>query len=266
MTDNVEKETKAQMLGYANIFTAGINPSRVETLSNTEKDLDNQDYLRIEEQLSKMYKASSNSHIRWIYTMFQKDNNIVFGPDSIPKGEYGHSEPGAIYADPSEKMKQAIFDLLENGNSEILGPDTDQWGTWLSVLVPIKNFETGKILGILGMDIEYSNYRTLIFRQQLLPIVSTVLALILFFSISFYILRIKKITKKLKESADSLKENQERYKDLYNKSIRNSQKIEEDMDKMRILSAELEKTNNLMIGRELKMIELKKELTKLKNK
>ena len=257
ITKNIENKTKGEFLSDTNIFVAGVNPTRIENLTNTPADSTNQDYQRLEEQLSKMENAAKGSGIRWIYTMFKKDNDIIFGPDSIPKGEYGHSEPGDIYTSASTTAKQAFLNAIENKGSEVFGPDTDEWGTWLSFFVPIKDFQSEKIVGVLGIDIDYQYYKTAIFQQQLLPLVSTILCLIIFISISLYLTRLKKI-------ADELKSNEEKYLKLYNESIKDSQKIKEKIEKINKMSLESSNMNKLMVGRELKMIELKKEIEKLR--
>ena len=79
ITVKEEKNIKTEILTYANIFVSGISSDRIKSLSNSEKDLSNPDYLRIEQQLLKMNQAGQDSGIRWIYTMFLKDGNIIFG-------------------------------------------------------------------------------------------------------------------------------------------------------------------------------------------
>ena len=250
ITTKVERETKEEILGYANVFVAGVNPSRIETLTNTNADLENPDYQRVVEQLNKMNTASKGYGIRWVYTMFERNNDIIFGPDSIPMGEYGHSEPGDIYVSISIETKKFALNVLKNGKNEVFGPYADEWGTWLSAFVPIKSFQTGQIIGILGIDIDYSVYKLIVFERQLIPIISTILTLIIFISISIYFTRLKKTTEKLKM-------NEEKYMSLYNNSIKDSIKIKEDMEKIKNMSQESNKMNKLMVGRELKMIELK---------
>ncbi len=198
--NNAEKDTKEMFLVYTNIFNTAINPSRIETLTNTESDLENPDYTRISEQLVGIYNASKSSGIRWMYTMFVKDGNVVFGPDSISKGEYGHSEPGDIYESITPETSQIIKDLLVSGDFNILGPDTDEWGTWLSILVPIKDSRTGIILGILGTDVDYNYYKSIILQSLILPVVSTILILILFIIVFVYVFRINGMSLVLKES------------------------------------------------------------------
>ena len=199
-TDKIEKEVKAGFFDYTNIFVSSINSEKVKNLTNDEKDLSNPDYQRISEQLLKMENVSKNIGVHWIYTMFLKDGQIIFGPDSIPAGEFGHSNPGDVFKDPSLVMKQSFLNVLEKGSIEMLGPDTDIWGTWLSALVPISDFKTGQIIGVLGADIDYSYYRSVVFNKQLLLIISLILVLFLFVGVSFYIINVKRITNKIKEN------------------------------------------------------------------
>ena len=68
--------------------------------------------------------------------------------DSEPPESNDYSPPGQVYTEAGVED----FKVYEEGTPIITTPVTDRWGTWISILVPMKDYETGKIIAVFGMD------------------------------------------------------------------------------------------------------------------
>ena len=136
--------------------------------------------------------------------------------------------PGDFYEGPDSEYK----DYFRNGKSGVFGPYTDPFGTLVTGAVPIINKNNGQILALFGMDVtaQYWEKGIKINRLrdiEILALVEIILVIVLGFTFGM-----DQALNKVKQSEEKIKEK----------------------------LAELEKINKLMVGRELKMIELKKQI------
>jgi len=229
-----ENELKQHLLGETKILGAAINPERVKTLTGTMQDIDTVDYLRIKEQLR--WAMEENLNIRYGYLMKEEDNKIIFLASVINKGvvsfETGLPEreesPGEIYEDTDNTFKE----YYRNGKAGVFGPYTDSFGKLVTGVVPIMDKKSGKLLAIFGMDLTAQYWESGVKRDRLRNIEILALAEIILIVVLGYSFGMDQAMTKVKQSEEEMKE-----------------KI-----------AELAKINKLMVGRELKMIELKAQI------
>ncbi|HTN75286.1 MAG TPA: ATP-binding protein, partial [Pirellulaceae bacterium] len=107
-------------------------------------------------QMEKRWLAS-NPNVADIYTFRQLPNGqVVMLVDSETdynrNQQYdgkreGRTPPGEPYPNTTPQLLRAFA----YGSSEIDGPVTDRWGTWISANVPMRN-ERGEIEAVLGVD------------------------------------------------------------------------------------------------------------------
>jgi hypothetical protein len=98
---------------------------------------------------------SADLQVRFTYlTGRMPDGSIIFHVDSEPAESEEYSSPGQLYEEASAELKQ----LFEDGKGFVEGPIADRWGTWVSALVPVVDFQTGAIVAVLGMDINARNW------------------------------------------------------------------------------------------------------------
>jgi PAS domain S-box-containing protein len=101
-----------------------------------------------------MAMVNVNKTIRFAYLYTQRNEKLYFMVDSEPTGSEDLSPPGQLFSEANEVDSKPF----ENGSSVITNPLTDRWGTWISVLVPIKNPETGKTFAVFGVDYPAKNF------------------------------------------------------------------------------------------------------------
>ena len=231
-------------------------------------------YGYIQRQLQSI--KSSHDSFEYVYTWrMNDDGQLVFIVDAEP--EEG-SFLGDIY--PEE------IELLGNNYSSLEGPvleknfTSDAWGSTRSVYAPIFT-STGKLDGVIGIDIKESiwNLDNSSFIKILVSIVA--LSLILSSVIARFVAKtimmpFEGFVNEVHKSVESgfkyeilLKEDSllGELSTAFNKAIRKAKKTKMDIDvEVERRTRELEKLTEVMSDREIKMRELKKELSQLKKK
>lgn len=133
-------------LMIAKTSATALNGEMLKQLKAKKDDLGTLAYESVKERLINL--ARINKDARFVYLYVQRENKIYFIADSEPITSPDYSPPGQEYVEASSDYKKVFSD----GNELITKPITDRWGTWISVLAPIKNFNDGKIIGVLGID------------------------------------------------------------------------------------------------------------------
>lgn len=139
-------ETNEQALKIAQITAALLDDGVLNELSGIPEDEGTPAYASIKERLITIPQLYDKIQFAYLYT--QKDNALYFMVDSEPASSEDFSPPGQLFSEASKIDSQPF----KNGVSLITKPLTDRWGTWIRVLVPIKNHESSDIKVILGMD------------------------------------------------------------------------------------------------------------------
>lgn len=99
---------------------------------------------------------SSDSELKWVYTMRKDEQGVYFVVDGALPNEDGYSPYGLRYEEPGPTLLEN-FDTM---NGVILEPDyyTDEYGSFLSAYTPIFNSD-GQRVGVLGVDITVDTIR-----------------------------------------------------------------------------------------------------------
>lgn len=118
----------------------------LKNLRGLESDKGSFSYKSVKNRLNNIRELDEN--VRFIYFYKQKNEELVFLVDSEPENSPDYISPGEIYIEADEQY----WLPFETGESAIIGPVSDRWGSWRSVLVPVKDDTTGEILSVLGMD------------------------------------------------------------------------------------------------------------------
>lgn len=267
----MKADVDARLLNMVSIAVLQVDVERHATLLTLE-DQNSENYKEIKKTLQNIRNSSTD--IAYIYTLRETaDNKIAFVVDA-EESEVDISNLGDIYddADPN---------LINNFNT-IDKPmvekefTTDKWGTWLSGYAPFYD-QYGKRQGLLGIDIKASDIiakqKDLLQVYLILLLISVIVSIILGLYISGKIIKsIASITSVLINHDEEIK-----------LPITNDEVgalagvLKEKMNQLKVYSKNnedkasekthaLEKMNQLMIGRELEMIKLKKENSQLKSK
>ena len=167
-----EMEDSAQrkgMLTQARIASKSLDISEIQKLSGTAKDVTLSEYIHIKGRLIAIRRA--NSQYRFVYLMGKKGSEIFFMVDAEKPDSKGYSPPGQIYEGSSPEFLKAF-----NPGREITeGPLKDEWGTWISASIPIRNPDGDGVIAVLGLDIDASEWLKEIYKARRQPILATMI-------------------------------------------------------------------------------------------
>lgn len=151
ISKDVDRKMREELLHETLLVGQAVNVNLVKSFTATEADLGSADYQRLRGQLSMILK--SKNHCKYLYLMGRKAAGDVFF--FLDTDEADAAAPGEIYNKASKELK-AMFD---NGLPLVEGPLPDDWGTWITALVPVKDDVTGKLIAVLGMDIDARTWK-----------------------------------------------------------------------------------------------------------
>lgn len=171
-----DREARGNLLARTAGAAAALDPALVAQLTGTADDEGQPYFALIRERLASIHATAPDT--RFVYLLGLRDGNVVFMGDAEPEDSPDYSPPGQVYEEASEALRS----VFSSGEGFVEGPLTDAWGTWVSGLAPVRDQTSGKVLAVLGMDIDASAWPRQLGPYQLptltLAIVSVVIILV----------------------------------------------------------------------------------------
>jgi PAS domain S-box-containing protein len=163
--EGTDRQMRADLLQQPRLVTQTLNLENIGALSGTESDLVNPDYQRIKKMLVSLQSADPS--YRFFYLMGRKnDGSLFFFVDSEPSDSPDYSPPGQVYTEASDNLRR-VFDTK---TAAVLGPDSDRWGTWVSILVPLVDPSSGEVIAVAGSDIAVAQWESAKLTRSALPV------------------------------------------------------------------------------------------------
>lgn len=156
-----------------------LSRAQVKSLSGSQADLSSADYAYLKNQL--MSADAINRDITFVYLAgIRGDKDVFIFADSKDPSDRSYSPPGQDYTEASRGLIESF-----SGSREpfIEGPLADRWGEWFSAFCPIKDPVTGKVIAILGMDVDAKYCLRDIFDHRIAGILISFLLVIAFMAI-----------------------------------------------------------------------------------
>ena len=170
MTNWQGKTADAEIRGYlleqAHEIAGTISPATVKKLSFSAADRDSPHYRELRNQLAAYGNAIGLGNI---YTMALRNGQILFGPENIPENDQMASKPGTPYEEPPPEVRLAF----STNEAFIVGPYTDEYGTFISALAPVYDLQEKKVVLVVGSDLLMAQHTHQILLRRLLPIIFT---------------------------------------------------------------------------------------------
>lgn len=163
---DLDKNARLDLMAQAKIVANSINKVRLIKLTGNESDVDLPDYARIKQQLYNVRTTNEACRFLYILSYDAKMNNVFFFVDSQLVTSKDYAKPGLIYDEVTNEFRDAVSAGLE----AFVGPVTDRWGTLVTALVPLKEPDTGKVIAMLGMDVEADDWFSHLVQLSILPV------------------------------------------------------------------------------------------------
>lgn len=129
---HADRVMREELLKQTHLVAQAINVERLANLRGEDSDVESLDYLRIKEQLAATRAAFPLC--RFLYLLGRNQvGEIFFFVDSEAADSKDVSPPGQIY----EAVAESCRNIFRSHRAEVVGPVTDEWGTWVSGYVPI---------------------------------------------------------------------------------------------------------------------------------
>jgi signal transduction histidine kinase len=140
------------------------------------------------QNILRLSKIAKIFDVTYIYTMVQKDKKIYFTSSSATDEELKNKDM-TVYFDPYDEATPVLLHLLQN-NKIAYEESTDKWGTFRSVLIPVKT--KGIPPYIIGVDIKIDPIHQKLNEFIKKIIITQSIVFLLFIIIAFYFVKISK--------------------------------------------------------------------------
>lgn len=188
------------------VAIASVDARRLMRLTARAEDMQTDDYNRLREQLGAIAGVFANKGLRGLYVMKLDGNEVRFMVDSALVTDPWHSEAGTVY----HEVSQSVLDVFHEGKKQIVGPETDEYGTFYSALAPIYKAD-GSVLAVMGSDIDAAQFdKALLDQREPIALQTLLLALIYVSGVLMYRYRqqkqsyVKAYTKRLELLIDQM--------------------------------------------------------------
>jgi PAS domain S-box-containing protein len=184
------------LLARARTISGAVDASGVAALVGDSSDIGTAAYEDLKSQLASVRAA--NPGTRFVYLLAARGEDVIFLADSEPADSPDMSPPGQVYEDVSPELR----DAFDSSHEMTEGPLPDDWGVWVSALVPLDNPATKEQLALVGMDVDAAEWAALVARGRLGTIVVTLLLSLLLTAFFLAAQRSREITERIAESEE----------------------------------------------------------------
>ncbi|NTU42867.1 MAG: diguanylate cyclase [Nitrospirales bacterium] len=160
----VARQEMREVVLRTTVVADALDTDRIGILTGTVSDRESPAYLQLRKRLMAIEKGIP--HSRSLSLLMLRSGGIVFAVDSLPEGELGHSNPGNVYEHPPQKL----YDIFSRGTAMAVGPLVDEDGSFLSGFAPVRDPLTGKVIAVLGMNINAAEFQATVDRARLVSI------------------------------------------------------------------------------------------------
>lgn len=165
---------------YINTVRASISPDQVSLLSGTPADLVNPSYLYLKEKFTTL--ASSFPNIRYLYLMRLDQGQVIFLIDAEPNNSIS-TEPLATPGEIYQSANNNLLRVFSQDKIITVGPEVDKWGSFVSVLAPVKDRQQN-IISLIGADIDSTTWR----QEAVLSTYPTLVVLLIFLLFEYFLI------------------------------------------------------------------------------
>ncbi|MEI6089145.1 MAG: PAS domain S-box protein [bacterium] len=200
-----------KVLQIARTIGATLPKEDLTALSATISDTAKVEYKLIKKSLKDIIGVNSSARFAYLYT--ERNGKIFIFADSEEENSKDYSPPGQQYTEADKAYSQVFIRQKE----KVTSPVTERWGKWISVLIPIKDPSTSKVLAIFGIDFDTKLWNKFILYEVIESRMLLFLLLITFLVFFYTIAKNKLLKKEIiehKETVEALGKSEKRLHDI----------------------------------------------------
>ncbi len=165
---NADADIRDLLFLQAVQISRAIDPELAKMLSFTSEDQGTPAFERIREQMVAYGKLIPQ---RGIYSMALQDGKIVFGPENYAEDDPMASPPGTVYKEPEPEN----YMTFAGKKPIVVGPVTDEYGTFISALAPVYDPRSGEVLMVIGIDFLSDEWQAAVRAARRGPLIVTLI-------------------------------------------------------------------------------------------
>jgi signal transduction histidine kinase len=199
-----DRSGRAELIGTAKTIAASIGFAEASALRGIPGERGMPSFVSLQRMLVRIGDATPG--VRYIYLMGRRGGDVIFHMDSEPsrfslrEGSEPLAVPGEIYRD----MPREILRVFATAEPLAVGPYTDKWGSFISGIVPLRDPASGRVLMVLGVDIEAANWIFSIRARQAVAVLIAVLLGLLGLITSVYLDNRRMAEEEMERARDEL--------------------------------------------------------------
>jgi ABC-type multidrug transport system fused ATPase/permease subunit len=151
-----DSRMRAELLKQTQVMARVIESDQIKALSGTEADLESVEYLQLQTKINEF--VSAENRIQYLYLMGRTaEGKIFFYIDVIANNSDDDQPclPREVYDEASDELRH-VFDTAQ---PFVEGPIADEWGVWVSALVPVIDPDSGLVSAVFGVDIKAQDWK-----------------------------------------------------------------------------------------------------------
>ncbi len=168
---SLDTEMRERLLREAVVIADTLNPDLVRQLTFTAADKGGAAFECIREQMLAVGKTFLH---RGVWSESLREGKLFFGPETYSENDPVYSPPGTEYRLPPA----ANLQVFKDKHPVTIGPYQDEYGTFVSALVPVLDPDNSAVLMVVCVDIMANDWQAKLNAARITPLLS-MLALIL---------------------------------------------------------------------------------------
>ncbi len=179
---HADHDIRQDIESQTRVAAALIDPGAVRASMATEPSERRANVQQFQRLLTDVLNASH--HFRWVHVLtLDAASSTVAIVASVPESSPGHPSPhGTLYRNPPRELLEAF-----TGTTRLVGPYTDETGTYLTGFAPVRDGATGKVAAVIALDLSAAQWEKDVAEIRLATIAVTLLSALLV--IAFFVLR-----------------------------------------------------------------------------
>ena len=198
-------QTSSTAIILARSVIAGIQTDYLAKLSGSDQDIGKPEYNLIKQGLMRLIHDTKEIHFAYLLAM--KNDSLIFLVDSEAPDNPDYAPPGLVYTEAADVYRKPF----KTGEIVLTNPTKDRWGTWVSVLVPIKDFENNKVIALFGIDFPAKEW----YRQISGRLIADIIVVIVFLIFTIVLIRSKAQQDILRQLSEKITKDEALYRGIF---------------------------------------------------